>query len=116
VVDLSLSSDEEGLIHDTSRDEKFTRRFFGDLNHDVLEPPGVDKVIIFSDSNEEEEEVHEETTADTDATPSSPMRSPTPTVDTDEDPKGMQDDNSVDLVPEREIGDSSNGGDETSSP
>jgi hypothetical protein len=57
VVDLSLSYDEEGLIADTSCDEEFTRRLFGDLNRDILGPLGDGKIIILSDSDEEEEEV-----------------------------------------------------------
>jgi hypothetical protein len=39
-VNLSSSFDEESLIADTSRDEEFTRKLFGDLNHDVLGSPG----------------------------------------------------------------------------
>jgi hypothetical protein len=39
VVDLSLSSDEEGLIPDTSCDEEFARRLFVDLNYDVVGGP-----------------------------------------------------------------------------
>jgi hypothetical protein len=54
VVDLSLSSGDECLINDTSHDEEFTRRLFSDLNHDVLGPPDDDKIIILSDSDEEE--------------------------------------------------------------
>jgi hypothetical protein len=60
VIDLSSSSDEEDFVADTSRDEDFPKRLFGDLNHDVPRPPGDGKVIILSDSDEEEE-VHEET-------------------------------------------------------
>jgi hypothetical protein len=41
VVDLSSSSDEEGLIPDTSWDEEFTKRLFGDLNRDVLGRPAM---------------------------------------------------------------------------
>jgi hypothetical protein len=55
VVDLSLSSDEGDLIADVSRDEEFTTRLFGDLNRDVLGPPGDDNIIILSDSDEEED-------------------------------------------------------------
>jgi hypothetical protein len=55
VVDLSSSSDEEGLISHTSRDEEFTKRLFGDLNRDVLGLLGDGKIIILSDSDEEEE-------------------------------------------------------------
>jgi hypothetical protein len=58
VIDLSSSSDEEDLIAATSHDFEFTQRLFGELNRAVLGPPGDDKVIILSDSDEEE--VHEE--------------------------------------------------------
>jgi hypothetical protein len=54
VVDLSSSSDEEDFIVDTSWDAEFARRLFGDLNRDVLGPPDNGKVIILSDSDEEE--------------------------------------------------------------
>jgi hypothetical protein len=100
VVDLSSSSDDEGLILDTSRDEEFARRLFGDLNRDVLGPPGDDNIIILNNSNEEEE-VHEEDVVNAEATPSSAVRSLAPatsTADADEDRKGMQDDNSDDLA------------------
>jgi hypothetical protein len=53
VVNLFSSSDEEGLISDTSRDEEFARKIFGDLNRDVLGPPGDGNIIILSGSNEE---------------------------------------------------------------
>jgi hypothetical protein len=66
-VDLSSSSDEEGLIPDTSHDEEFTWRLFGDMNRDVLRLLGDIKVIILSDSNEEEE-VREEDVTDAEAT------------------------------------------------
>jgi hypothetical protein len=55
VVDLSLSSDEGDLIADVSQDEEFTTKLFGDLNRDVLGPPGDDNIIILSDSDEEED-------------------------------------------------------------
>jgi hypothetical protein len=54
LVDLFSSSDEKGLIPDTSRDEEFNKRLFGDLNRDVLGPPGDGKIIILSDFDEEE--------------------------------------------------------------
>jgi hypothetical protein len=118
VVDLSSSSDERGLIPNTSWDAEFTRRLFGDLNRDVLGSSGDGKVIILSDSDEEEE-AREETAATTDATPSTAVKSPAPTasaIEADEDPKGMQDDNSDGLALDREIGSSSSGGDEAGSP
>jgi hypothetical protein len=119
VVDLSSSSDEEGLIPDTSRDEDFARRLFGDLNRDVLRPPSDGKVIILSDSNDEEEEMREEDVADAEAAPSSVARSPVPTasaIDVDEAPNGVQDDNSDGCTPGREIGGNSSGGDKAGSP
>jgi hypothetical protein len=117
VVDLSSSSDEEGLIPDTSHDEEFARRLFDDLNNDVLKPLGDSKVTILSDSDEEEK-VHEETAATSNAAPSSAIRSPAPTAsaaDADDGPKGMQDDNHDCLASDREIGNSSSGGDEAGS-
>jgi hypothetical protein len=101
LVDLSLSSDEEGLILDISRDDEFSRRLFGDLNHDVLRPPGDDNIIILSDSDDEEE-VHEEDVVDIEVAPSSAAGIPastTSTTDVNEDL--MQDDNSDDLAPIR---------------
>jgi hypothetical protein len=53
VVNLASYSNEEDLIADVSLDEEFTRRFFGDLNCDVLGPPGDGKIIILSDYDEE---------------------------------------------------------------
>jgi hypothetical protein len=70
VVDLSSSSDVEGLIPDTSHDEEFTRRIFGDINCDVLRLLSDGNIIILSDSNEEEE-VREEDDVDAKAAPSS---------------------------------------------
>jgi hypothetical protein len=63
VVDHSSSSDEGDLIADVSWGEEFTRRLFGDLNHNFLGPPSDDNIIILSDSDEEEE-VREEKAAD----------------------------------------------------
>jgi hypothetical protein len=36
MIDLSLSSDEENFIADTSHDVEFTKKLFGDLNRDIL--------------------------------------------------------------------------------
>jgi hypothetical protein len=118
VIDLSLSSDEEEFFGDTLRDEDFARRLFGDLNRDLLRPPDDGKVMILSDSDEEEE-VCEETAANADAVPSTVMKSSTPAASTaniDEDPGKMQDDNSDDLAPGQDMGKSSGGGDEAGSP
>jgi hypothetical protein len=50
-------------IADTSRDEKINIKLFGDLNHDILEPPGDGRIIILDDSDNEGE-AQEETTAE----------------------------------------------------
>jgi hypothetical protein len=42
-------------VVDTSREEKFARKLFGDLNRDILEPPGDDKIIIIDDSDDNDE-------------------------------------------------------------
>ncbi len=111
MVDLSSSSDEEGLISHTSRDEEFTKRLFGDLNRDVLGLLDDGKIIILSDSDEEEEEVHEEKTIDAEAVPSSTVRSPAPTASADNANHTDKGD-----TPDRAIGGSSSGGDEAGSP
>jgi hypothetical protein len=79
VVDLSSSSNEGDLIADVSRDKAFTRRPFGNLNCDVLGPPGDSKIIILNDSDEEEE-MREEKAIDVEAAPSFAVRSPTTTA------------------------------------
>jgi hypothetical protein len=110
MVDLSSSLDEEGLIPNTSRDKKLVRRLFGDLNHRVLGPPSDGKVIILSNSDDEEE-VHEEHATDAEAAPSSTVKSLASTASTD-DVATANKGRSPDWV----IGDSSSGGDKASSP
>jgi hypothetical protein len=75
VIDLSSSSDEEDFVADVARDFEFAQKVFGELNHDVLGPPGDGKVIILDDSKEEEE-VYEEATANTNAAPSTVVGRP----------------------------------------
>jgi hypothetical protein len=58
VINLSSSLDEEDLIAATSHDFELAQRLFGELNRAVLGPPDDGKIIVLSDSNEEE--VHEE--------------------------------------------------------
>jgi hypothetical protein len=118
VVDLSLSSDEEGLIVDVSRDEKFARRLFGDLNHDVLGPPDDGKIIILNDSVEEEEEVYEERTTSTkDATTSTTVNpASTASADADDAPTGVKNDNSDDCTPDQEANSNNSSGDDAGLP
>jgi hypothetical protein len=43
------------LVVDTSRDEEFVRKLFGDLNRDILGPPGDSKIIIIDKSDDDDE-------------------------------------------------------------
>jgi hypothetical protein len=117
VIELSSSSNEENFFAATARDTEFARRLFGDLNRDLLRPPGDDKVIVLSDFDKEEE-AREETT-DAEVAPYAVVKSSTPassTANVDEDPGKMQDDNSDDLALGLDMGKSSGDGDEAGSP
>jgi hypothetical protein len=52
--------DPSSLIIDTSRDEQFARKLYGDLNRDILGPPGDGKIIIINDSDDDDEAQEEE--------------------------------------------------------
>jgi hypothetical protein len=94
-VDLTLSSGKENFIADTSRDEELARKLFGDLNCDILGLPGDDKIIVLSDSDEEDE-THEDAAVNAEAAPPSAANSvdsPTSAPDADETPDGVPDDN-----------------------
>jgi hypothetical protein len=104
-VDLALSPSEEDSVADTSQDEEFTRKLFGDLNRDILGPPGDGKIIVISDSDDEDK-THEDTAVNVEAAPPSAANSvdsPTSASDVDETPDGVSDDNA-------------DGGDEAGSP
>jgi hypothetical protein len=95
VVDSALSSGEEESIADTSRDEEFARKLFGDLNRDILGPPGDGKIIVISDSDDENE-THKDAAVNAEAAPPSATNSadsPTSASDVDETPDGVSDDN-----------------------
>jgi hypothetical protein len=115
VVDLSSSSDEEGLIADVSQDEEFARRIFGDLNHDILGSLGDDKIIILSDSDEEEEEIRVEKTAGTEGADTSTAVNPTLTVSVDA-PTVVKNDNSDDCTLDQEVDGSNGSGDDAELP
>jgi hypothetical protein len=104
-VDLALSPSEEDSVADTSRDEEFVSKLFGDLNRDILGPPGDGKIIVISDSDDEDE-THEDAAVNAEAAPPSAANSadsPTFASDVDETPDGVSDDNA-------------DGGDEAGSP
>jgi hypothetical protein len=94
-VDLASSSGEEDSFADTSRDEELARKLFGDLNRDILGPPDDGKIIVISDSDDEDE-MHEDTAVNAEAAPPSAansVNSPTFAPDADETPNGVPDDN-----------------------
>jgi hypothetical protein len=85
IVDLASSSGKEEL----------TRKLFGDLNRDILGPPDDGKIIVLSDSDDEDE-AHEDAAVNAEAAPPSAANSadsPTSAPDADETPDGVQDDN-----------------------
>jgi hypothetical protein len=95
IVDLASSSGEEDSVADTSRDEELARKLFGDLNRDILGSPGDGKIIVLSDSDDEDE-THEDAAVDAEAAPPSatnPADSPTSAPDADDTPDGVPDDN-----------------------
>jgi hypothetical protein len=94
-VDLASSSGGEDSFADTSRDEELARKLFGDLNRDILGPPGDGKIIVLSDSDDEDK-THEDAAVDAEAAPPSdanPTDSPTFAPDADDTPDGVPDDN-----------------------
>jgi hypothetical protein len=93
-VDLELSSGEDESIVDTSRDEEFARKLFGDLNRDILGPPGDSKIIVISDSDDDDE-THEDAVVNAEAAPPSATNSadsPISASDVDETPDGVSND------------------------
>jgi hypothetical protein len=118
ILVVDLCSDEEDAFSNTSRDEEFTRRLFGDLNRGLLGPPSDGNVLFLNDSDEEEE-VREEITTDAEATPPSAVNSLTPTVsviDANDASDGVQDDSSDGRTPNWVQNDSSDDGDEADLP
>jgi hypothetical protein len=59
--------DSSSFIADTSRDEEIVRKLFGDLNRDIIGPPGDGKIIIIDDSDDDGE-AQEETTIEIEST------------------------------------------------
>jgi hypothetical protein len=135
VVDLSSPSDGEEPIHDTARDFKFTQCLFGELNRDLLGPPGNGKVIILSHSDEEKEETHEKSvgaeevatsvvvnpvsTASANDISTRAEKSLTPAVshaDAENDPRVEPNNSGDGLAPGPKVEEGNGGGDEASAP
>jgi hypothetical protein len=105
MIDLSLSSDEENFIADTSHDAEFAKKLFGDLNCDILGPPNDSKVIVLDDSNENKE-AQEEKTAGTEPAATSTVvnLASIASADADDAPAGAKNDNTNDHGPDQEAG------------
>jgi hypothetical protein len=90
MTDLSSSLDEEDFIADTSNDFEFAQRLYGEPNRAVLGPPGDGRIIILSDSDEEE--MREEKTTGTEDAAASTAVNPASiaSVDTDDAPAGQK--------------------------
>jgi hypothetical protein len=75
------------LVVDTSHDEEFARKVFGDLNRDLLGPLGDGKIIIIDDSDDDDEAQEEGMAgAEPTAVPASAADAPTGTkVDNSDD-------------------------------
>jgi hypothetical protein len=111
VIVLSLFSDEENFIANTSRDAEFTKKLFGDLNRDILGPPDDGKVIILDDSNEEKETPDEKTVGtELEATCVAVNPTSTASVVANDAPVGAKDDNSDDQGPNQEASGSNDNG------
>jgi hypothetical protein len=59
--------DRSSFIVDASHDEELARKIFGNLNRDILRPPGDGKIIVLDDSDDDGE-AQEEKTADIEST------------------------------------------------
>jgi hypothetical protein len=79
------------LVVDTSHDEEFARKLFGELNHDILGPPGDGKIIIIDDSDDDDT-AQEEGTTDIDPTivPASAADAPAGISVTNSDAQGSE--------------------------
>jgi hypothetical protein len=53
--------DHSSFIVDTFRNEELGRKLFGDLNRDILGPPGDSKIIVLDDSDDDGEAQEEKT-------------------------------------------------------
>jgi hypothetical protein len=99
----TLMIDPSSFIVDTSRDAELARKLFSDLNHDILGPPGDDKIIILNDSDDDIE-AQEEKIVDIESTATPASADPTLSAPTsaNDAPAGAMIDNSDDQGPDQE--------------
>jgi hypothetical protein len=92
--------DPSSFIIDTSRDEELTIKLFGDLNRDILGPPGDGKIIVLDDFDNDDEAQEEKTAG---------IESTTAPASADDAPAGAKIGNSDDQGPDQEA----DGGDDS---
>jgi hypothetical protein len=90
------------FIVDTSHDVELARKLFGDLNCDIIRPPGDDKIIVLDDSDNDAEAQEEKTVGmeSTIAPASTDLALSAPTS-VDDAPAGSKIDNSDDQGPDQ---------------
>jgi hypothetical protein len=117
MINLSSSLDEKNFIVDTSHDAELTKKLFGDLNRDILGPPGDSKIIILDDSDEENK-AQEDKTVGIESTAASTSVDPTSSAptSTDDAPVGAKIGNSDDQGPDQEADGGDGGGCSTGEP
>jgi hypothetical protein len=93
--------DPSSFIVDTSHDEELARKLFGDLNRDILRPPGDGKIIVLDDSDDDNEAQEEKTTD---------IESTTAPASTDDTPAEARISNSDDQGPDQEADGGDNSG------
>jgi hypothetical protein len=101
----------KNFIVDTSRDAELAKKLFGDLNRDILGPPGDSKIIILDDSDKENE-AQEEKTADIESTAASTSADSASSAPTsaDDAPVGVKIDHSDDQGLNQEVDSGDDGG------
>jgi hypothetical protein len=113
----TLMIDPSSFIIDTSCDVELTRKLFGDLNRDILRPPGDGKIIVLDDSDDNAEAQEEKTASieSTTALASADLALSAPTS-ADDAPTGAKISNSDDQGPDQEVDGGDDGGHSTSEP
>jgi hypothetical protein len=107
--------DPSSFIVDTSRDAKLGKKLFGDLNRDILGPPGDGKIIVLDDFDDDVEAQEEKTVGiESTVAPASTDPALSAPTSADDAPAGAKIGNSVDQGPDQEV-DGGDGGERSAS-
>jgi hypothetical protein len=103
--------DNFSFIVDTSLDAELTRKLFGDLNRDILRPPGDGKIIVLDDSDDDVEAQEEKIVGlESLAAPASVDPTSSAPTSVDDAPARAKIDNSDDQGPDQEADGGDGGG------